>query len=79
MPSDKIVLCAPHLSRQSNSLIHIKRCEIPAFSGAGTHNKGKRLTYLMPSRQPKKDGINFIAIKKEKPKFNPPFSMAAPR
>ena len=28
--------------------------------------EGKRLSYLMPSRQPKKDGINFIAIKKEK-------------
>ena len=31
MPSDKIVLCKPHLSRQ-----------------AGTHNKGKRLSYLYP-------------------------------
>jgi hypothetical protein len=51
MPSDKIVLCKPHLSRQ-----------------AGTHNKGKRLSYLMPTRHPKKDGINFIAIKKEKAK-----------
>ena len=49
MPSDKIVLCTPHLSRQ-----------------AGTHNKGKRLSYLMPTHQPKKDRINFIAIKKEK-------------
>jgi len=28
--------------------------------------KGKRLAYLMPSRQPNKDRVNFIAIKKEK-------------
>jgi len=37
MPSDKIVLCTPHLSRH-----------------AGTQNKGKRLAYLMPARQPLK-------------------------
>jgi len=50
MPSDKIVLCKPHLSRQ-----------------AGTLSEGKRLVYLMPTRQPNKDGIiNFIASKKER-------------
>ena len=28
--------------------------------------EGKRLAYLMPTRQPKQDRVNFIAIKKEK-------------
>jgi len=41
-------------------------CTLHLSRHAETHNKGKRLSYLMPTRQPKKDGINFIAIKKEK-------------
>ena len=52
------VKCRPIKLSYVYRIYHASRscqAEIPAFSGAGTHNKGKRMADLMPNRQPKKD------------------------